>query len=109
MSADGIVELASRLLELDKGDLTPREKSVIERAARRLAVSRNVNVEIQESATLGQRVADRVAEVGIPTADAVQVGIGDEPGSRAARPAARCRNDAHAAALANAPRAFSGK
>jgi uncharacterized membrane protein len=64
MSADGIVELASRLLELDKGDLTAREKSVIERAAKRLAVSRNVNVEFQESATLGQRVADRVAEIG---------------------------------------------
>jgi len=64
MSVDGIVELASRLLELDKGDLTAREKSVIERAAKRLAVSRNVNVEFQESATLGQRVADRVAEIG---------------------------------------------
>ena len=61
MSADTILDLASRLLELDKGDLTAREKSVIERAARRLAVSRNVNVEFQQSATFGQRIADRVA------------------------------------------------
>ena len=64
MSADTILDLASRLLELDKGDLTAREKSVIERAARRLAVSRNVNVEFQQSATFGQRIADRVAAIG---------------------------------------------
>lgn len=64
MPSDTIAELASRLLALDEGDLTPREKAVIERAARRLAVSRNINVEFQESFTFGQRVADRVAEIG---------------------------------------------
>ena len=61
---DTIAELATRLLDLDEGDLTAREKSVIERAAKRLAVSRNVNIEFHENATLGQRVADRVTRVG---------------------------------------------
>ena len=37
---------------------------MIERAARRLAVSRDVNVEFQKSFTFGQRVADQVAAIG---------------------------------------------
>ncbi len=64
MSNDTFAELASRLLSLDEGGLTSREKTVIERAARRLAVSRDVNVEFQNSFTFGQRVADQVAAIG---------------------------------------------
>ena len=64
MPNDTIAELATRLLALDEGELTAREKAVIERAARRLAVSRNINLEFQQSFTFGQRVADRVAEIG---------------------------------------------
>jgi uncharacterized membrane protein len=59
-----IAELAKQLLELDEGQLRPHEKAVIERAARRLAVSRNVSIEFQEGKTAGERLADRVAAVG---------------------------------------------
>ena len=59
-----IADLARQLLDLDEGELHPREKAVIESAARRLAISRNVNLEIQKSKTFGQRLADEVARVG---------------------------------------------
>lgn len=61
---DSIATLARQLLDLDEGELKPREKAVIEKAAKRLAVSRNMNVEVQSGATFGQRLADRVAAVG---------------------------------------------
>jgi uncharacterized membrane protein len=61
---DSIATLARQLLDLDEGELKPREKAVIEKAAKRLAVSRNMGVEMQSGATFGQRLADRVAEVG---------------------------------------------
>ena len=61
---DSIATLARQLLDLDEGELKPREKAVIEKAAKRLAVSRNMNVELQSGTTFGQRVADRVAEIG---------------------------------------------
>jgi uncharacterized membrane protein len=64
MSNDTIADLATKLLDLEDGDLTARERAVIQRAAKRLAVSRNINVEFQQSFTLGQRLADRVAEIG---------------------------------------------
>ena len=56
--------LAKQLLELDEGELKAGERRVIERCVRRLAVSRDLNFDIDNSATFGQRVADRVAEVG---------------------------------------------
>ena len=59
-----IADLAKQLLDLDDGELNANEKRVIERAAKRLAVSRNINVEMEEEATFGQRIADRVAAVG---------------------------------------------
>ena len=61
---DSIATLARQLLDLDEGELKPREKAIIEKAAKRLAVSRNMNVELQSGTTFGQRVADRVAEIG---------------------------------------------
>jgi uncharacterized membrane protein len=61
---EAIAALAQQLLSLDEGELKPNERTVIERCVRRLAVSRNINVEMDDSATFGQRVADRVAEVG---------------------------------------------
>jgi uncharacterized membrane protein len=64
MHADKIAELARQLLELDEGELSIREKRVIERTARRLAVSRDVNADYEREATFGQRLADRVAAVG---------------------------------------------
>ena len=64
MKNDTIAALAKQLLDLDEGELKPREKAVIERAVKRLAVSRNMNVELEERTTFGQRLADRVAEIG---------------------------------------------
>src|SRR2546421_666550 len=64
MSTDTIARLAQQLLELDEGELRPREKAVIERAAKRLAISRDDDLDYQREATFGHRLADRVAEVG---------------------------------------------
>ncbi len=63
-SPEMIASLAKQLLDLDEGELRPREKAVIERCVRRLAVSRNINLEIDEGKTFGQRLADQVAAVG---------------------------------------------
>ncbi|HVZ14175.1 MAG TPA: DUF1003 domain-containing protein [Bauldia sp.] len=59
-----IAALAQQLLSIDEGELKPHERAVIERCVRRLAVSRNVNVEVEENATFGQHLADQVAAVG---------------------------------------------
>jgi uncharacterized membrane protein len=61
---EAIAALAQQLLSLDEGSLKPSERSVIERCVRRLAVSRNINIDMDNSSTFGQRLADRVAEVG---------------------------------------------
>jgi uncharacterized membrane protein len=61
---EAIGALAQQLLSLDEGELKPHERAVIERCVRRLAVSRNINIDVEKSATTGQRIADRVAEVG---------------------------------------------
>ncbi len=63
-SDDAIRQLARRLLELGAGDMPPRERRVLERIAKRLAVSRNVNQEFEKQLTMGERIADRVAEIG---------------------------------------------
>ncbi len=59
-----IGNLAKQLLALDEGELKPHERSVIEKCVRRLAVSRNVNVDMETNSTFGQRLADKVAKVG---------------------------------------------
>lgn len=64
MKPDTIAALARQLLDLDEGELRPREKAVIERAVKRLAVSRNINLDYEGEATFGQRLADRVAAIG---------------------------------------------
>jgi uncharacterized membrane protein len=61
---EAIAALAQQLLSLDEGELKPSERAVIERCVRRLAVSRNINVDMDNSSTFGERVADRVAAVG---------------------------------------------
>ena len=65
MQKDMIEILAHQLLDLDGGALRPREKAVIERIVKRLAVSHNLNVEFADAATPGERLADRVAAVGV--------------------------------------------
>jgi uncharacterized membrane protein len=61
---EAIGALAQQLLALDEGSLKPHERAVIERCVRRLAVSRNVNIDVENSSTFGERLADQVAAVG---------------------------------------------
>jgi uncharacterized membrane protein len=63
MNKEVIARLASQLLEIEDGELRPREKAVIQKAVRRLAVSRDINLEFTGT-TFGQRLADRVAAIG---------------------------------------------
>jgi uncharacterized membrane protein len=64
MQQDLIEHLARQLLDLDEGALKPREKALIERIVKRLAVSRNVSADYEDTATTGQKLADQVAAVG---------------------------------------------
>ncbi len=64
MSQDAFALMAEQLLQLDEGQLRPREKKVIEKILKRVAISRFVTADYEEHATFGQRIADRVAAVG---------------------------------------------
>lgn len=61
---DTFANMAKQLLELDEGELKPREKKILEKVLKRLAISRFVAGDYEEQSTVGQRVADRVAEIG---------------------------------------------
>jgi uncharacterized membrane protein len=63
-AGDAIADLARQLLDLDEGKLSPRDKRVIERVVKRLAISRDVGEEFTRDWTFGQRLADAVANVG---------------------------------------------
>ena len=63
-SNETISAVAQQLLAMDEGELKPHERAVIEKCVRRLAVSRNVNVDMETNSTFGQRLADKVASVG---------------------------------------------
>ena len=56
--------LARRILDLGHEEIPAPERQVIERVAKRLAVSRNINIEHDKSYTFGERLADRVASFG---------------------------------------------
>jgi uncharacterized membrane protein len=56
--------LAQRILDMGYGDMPPRERHVIERVAKRLAVSRNINTEYEKEQPFGGWLADRVASFG---------------------------------------------
>jgi uncharacterized membrane protein len=56
--------LAQCLLESDYEHIPARERKVIERIARKVAVSRNTNTEHDKALTFGERLADRVASFG---------------------------------------------
>ena len=62
--ADELVLLAETLMATNIEEMPKRERRVIDRAAKRLAVSRPVHREFEASLTTGQRLADRVAKVG---------------------------------------------
>jgi len=61
---DAIRLLAQRLLDMGVGDMPKRERRLLERMAKRLVISHDVNREFEQQRTFGDRVADRVAEVG---------------------------------------------
>ncbi len=61
---DAIRQLAQRLLDMGANDMPPRERRLIERMAKRMAVSLNVNNEFDKQQTFGERLADHVAEIG---------------------------------------------
>jgi uncharacterized membrane protein len=61
---EAVRAFAQRILDLGAGDIPPREQKVIERIAKRLAISRNVYVEHDIGLSFGERLADRVASFG---------------------------------------------
>jgi uncharacterized membrane protein len=62
--SDPVKLLAQRLLEKDYGDIPERERRVIERVAKRVAISRDTNVDNEAAMTFGDRLADQVASFG---------------------------------------------
>jgi uncharacterized membrane protein len=65
MNADDTVKLlAQRLLESDYANIPLRERRVIERIARKVAVSRDTNLEHVKALTFGEKLADKVASFG---------------------------------------------
>lgn len=56
--------LALRILDMGLEDLPKHERLVIERVAKRVAVSRNINLDYETGLSFGDRLADRVATFG---------------------------------------------
>lgn len=56
--------LAKRILDMGAKEMTAHEQRVIERVAKRLAVSRDINEEYDRGSKFGGRLADRVASFG---------------------------------------------
>jgi uncharacterized membrane protein len=61
---DPVKRLAQCLLESDYENIPLRERHVIEKIARKVAVSRNTNIDHDKALTFGERLADRVASFG---------------------------------------------
>ena len=61
---DEVYQLALQLLESGLTCLSEREKRVILHIAKRLHVARNVDSVLQEQQTFGERLSDRVAQLG---------------------------------------------
>jgi uncharacterized membrane protein len=57
-------EHVQRMLEKEKGEMTHLEREVLKSIKNAQILSRNVEKDIQERYTFGQRIADRVAEFG---------------------------------------------
>src|SRR4030095_4903670 len=53
-----------QMLETEKGELSSLEGEVLRSLAEHETLSRNVNVEFERELSLGERIADRVAEFG---------------------------------------------
>ena len=63
-TTEAVQLLAQRLLDMGFEDMTPREQRVIERVAKRVAISRDVGQEHDKGLSFGDRLADQVASFG---------------------------------------------
>ena len=63
-SEEAVKLLAQRILDMGFDDIPTRERHVIERVAKRVAVSRNINQEHDQGLSFGDRLADHVASFG---------------------------------------------
>jgi uncharacterized membrane protein len=63
-TTEAVQLLAQRLLDMGFADMTAREQRVIERVAKRVAISRDVSKEHENTMTFGERLADKVASFG---------------------------------------------
>jgi uncharacterized membrane protein len=63
-NGEELVLLAEALMATRIEEMPKRERAVVDRAAKRLAVSRPVHREFEKSLTFGQRLADHVAIIG---------------------------------------------
>ena len=61
---DAVKLLAKRILEIGYDDLPARERQVLERAAKRMAVSRDWSTSFEQGRSFGERLADRIASFG---------------------------------------------
>jgi uncharacterized membrane protein len=61
---DEVTQLARQLLDSGVTRLSEREQRVILHIAKRSHTARNVNSVLEEQQTLGERLADRVAQLG---------------------------------------------
>ena len=58
------IEHVEDILETEKGELSALESEVVQGMREQEVIARNVNLEFERKLTLGERVADRVAEFG---------------------------------------------
>jgi uncharacterized membrane protein len=75
MGEDQVRALARRLLDIGLLELSPHEQRIIETIARRHAVSRDISKEFEQQLTFGERLSDRVAEIGGSWAFLIAFGI----------------------------------
>jgi len=61
---DAVKLLAQRILDIGYEDMPANERRVIERVAKRMAVSRNINLDYESGLKFGERLADRIAAFG---------------------------------------------
>jgi uncharacterized membrane protein len=64
INEDHVQQFARRILELGTNEIPARERRIIERIAKRLAISRDINREHETDMTFGERLADKVASFG---------------------------------------------
>lgn len=64
MSDDAIRLLAERLISDGTASLSPRDRKLLNRMAQHKPVARDINIEFDAKQTFGERLSDKVAEIG---------------------------------------------